>query len=292
MSLNKFNLEKIFVFYNVVKAGSYKLAENKIGIKSSAISKSIKQLEKDLNITLMTRTKSGINLTPQGEILFSLASEILPKLRSVEQYIKNDESIFRGRLTISCFYGIAEHWLIDKLCKMREAYPNLLVNILADNKLLKFEDYQADICIRPFIENRPDLIQTPIYQLQFYLYGAKDYLKKHGEPKSFEDLSHHKLLSTSQYKFHIQEFANEQHMVSDWHLHEYTPKGASNLEPFLIANSTACIVKYIREGIGLGTAPKNYEYLMPNAIRLFKDYEPKPLNLFLYTQSISRMISE
>ena len=63
----KLNLYK--VFYIVAKSKSYADASNKMNISVTAISKNIKQLERQLDAQLFYRTSNGVKLTITGEDL-------------------------------------------------------------------------------------------------------------------------------------------------------------------------------------------------------------------------------
>ena len=60
------NWDRLKVFYRVVECGSLKQTAEKYNITPSAISKSIKLLEEELNTTLFTR-EGGLKLTQTGK---------------------------------------------------------------------------------------------------------------------------------------------------------------------------------------------------------------------------------
>ena len=64
------NLELYKVFYHVVKTGSISKASQELFISQPAVSQSIKHLESKLGGQLFFRTPKGINLTPEGEVLY------------------------------------------------------------------------------------------------------------------------------------------------------------------------------------------------------------------------------
>ena len=72
----------------VAKAGSLCKASEVLLIAAPNISRSIKELEADLGITIFDRTQSGMKLTPEGEEFLEFAKSILGQIDQVENYYK------------------------------------------------------------------------------------------------------------------------------------------------------------------------------------------------------------
>lgn len=72
----------------VAKAGSLSKASEGLLIAAPNISRSIKELEADLGITIFDRTQSGMKLTPEGEEFLEFAKSILGQIDQVENYYK------------------------------------------------------------------------------------------------------------------------------------------------------------------------------------------------------------
>ena len=73
----------------VAKAGSLSKASEVLLIAAPNISRSIKELESDLGITIFDRTQNGMKLTPSGEEFISYARRILGQISEVEKYYKD-----------------------------------------------------------------------------------------------------------------------------------------------------------------------------------------------------------
>lgn len=72
----------------VAKAGSLNKASEKLLIAVPNISRSIKELEADLGISIFDRTTKGMCLTPEGEEFINFAKDILEQISQVEKYYK------------------------------------------------------------------------------------------------------------------------------------------------------------------------------------------------------------
>lgn len=82
------NLSHMKHALEVAKAGSLSKAAEVLLIAAPNISRSIKELEADLNITIFDRTQSGMKLTPEGEEFINFAKEILGQIDEVEKFYK------------------------------------------------------------------------------------------------------------------------------------------------------------------------------------------------------------
>ena len=72
----------------VAKAGSLSKASESLLIAAPNISRSIKELETDLGITIFDRTQNGMKLTPEGEEFINFAKGILGQIDEVEKFYK------------------------------------------------------------------------------------------------------------------------------------------------------------------------------------------------------------
>ena len=73
----------------VAKAGSLSRAAETLLIAAPNISRSIKELESDLGITIFERTAKGMHLTPEGEDFVQFAKSILGQIDRMERYYKD-----------------------------------------------------------------------------------------------------------------------------------------------------------------------------------------------------------
>ena len=97
----------------VAKAGSLSKASKELLIAVPNISRSIKELETDLGITIFDRTQSGMKLTAQGEEFINFAKGILGQIDEVEKFYKAG-SPKKQKFSIS----------VPRACYISEAFAN------------------------------------------------------------------------------------------------------------------------------------------------------------------------
>lgn len=82
------NLSLYRVFYTVANTGNISKAAEQLFISQPAISKSIRKLEQSLDVTLFSRNSRGVQLTEEGEILYTYVQKAFFSLQTGESRIK------------------------------------------------------------------------------------------------------------------------------------------------------------------------------------------------------------
>ena len=105
----------------VAKAGSLNKASEVLLIAVPNISRSIKELEADLGITIFNRTTKGMCLTPEGEEFINFAKGILGQIDQVEKYYK-EGSPSKQKFSIS----------VPRACYISEAFAEFSRTLTKD----------------------------------------------------------------------------------------------------------------------------------------------------------------
>ena len=88
--------------------GSYSLAAEKLGVTQSAISQSVKSLEKKLAVKLLRKNGKKIVLTQEGKDLFKLSSRFLSDLNSTIKNISSAKNEMKGSVRVGTLSGIGK----------------------------------------------------------------------------------------------------------------------------------------------------------------------------------------
>lgn len=146
-----YNLYKNFLA--VAKLGSFSKAAKSLFVSQPAISYNIKQLEKQLGISLLIRSNKSVCLTPEGEKLYTLLEEAHNNLVYCERYAQESSSLLNTSLAIGVPTHIAKYYLVPILEKFKNDYPTVLISVISRstqemaNQLL---DNALDIIIDTF----------------------------------------------------------------------------------------------------------------------------------------------
>ena len=133
------NLNLYRVFYEVTKYSSISAAAKSMYLSQPAISKSIKNLETELGITLFDRALNGIVLTEKGKELFTYVEEAFNSIRLAEKKMLENKNLEKGTLAIGIRSHIASFYLVDKIIEYHNKYPKIEITIInrPSNELLK-----------------------------------------------------------------------------------------------------------------------------------------------------------
>lgn len=124
------SLAKYEIFSTVVEEGSLSRAADKLSLSQSAVSHAITGLEREWGFRLLSRGKSGIRLTQNGEQVLKIVREILRWNEQLSQEISKINGIEGGTVRIGTFTSVSVHWLPDILKSFHENYPNIDVKLV------------------------------------------------------------------------------------------------------------------------------------------------------------------
>ncbi len=124
------NLNLYRIFYEVAHYHSISDASKNMYISQPAISKSIKNLEKELNVMLFYRTLNGIILTDKGKELYELVETALGNFRQAEKKMKENALLEVGTLSIGVRSNIASFYLLDKIESFHKKYQKIDIIIV------------------------------------------------------------------------------------------------------------------------------------------------------------------
>jgi DNA-binding transcriptional LysR family regulator len=187
--------DKLRIFHMVAEAGSFTHAGDVLQLSQSAISRHISALEERLGVSLFHRHARGLILTEQGELLHKASADIFARLAMIEGQLSDSKDQPEGALTITVAEFIGSLWLAPRLNLFRAAYPKIRLHFSLDDRVFNLGMREADVGIRLFKPEAPDLIQKHLATLNFVACAASSYLKKNAAPKKLEQLADHDLIA-------------------------------------------------------------------------------------------------
>src|SRR3954447_15978140 len=142
------NLNDLLAFLAVAQARSFTKAAAKLGVSQSALSHTIRGLEEQLGLRLLTRTTRSVAPTEAGERLIGV---IAPRFEEIEAEITalgelRDKPAGTIRITATD-YAI-ETILWPKLAKFLLRYPDVQVELLTDYGLSDIVAERFDAGVR------------------------------------------------------------------------------------------------------------------------------------------------
>lgn len=172
---------------------SFSKAADELAVTPAAISHQIKALEEWLGVALFKRLNRAVMLTDEGQSYVVGVREGLAMINaSTEKLMKQD---LAGALTVSTLPSFAVRWLLPRLSRFREEYPEIDVRLSATDHLTDFNREDVDLVIRYGSGNYPGL-RTDKFLTEDRLFPVCSPVLLEGKHplKQPEDLTHHTLL--------------------------------------------------------------------------------------------------
>jgi DNA-binding transcriptional LysR family regulator len=189
--------DRLRVFQAAAEAGSFTHAGQSLNLSQSAVSRQISALEQDLDVPLFHRHARGLILTEQGELLLRTVQDVMLKLDVVKTRLTDSREKPNGELRITTTYGIGTSWLVPRLGEFLELYPDIRLQLILTDEELDLGMREADVGLRLREPLQPDLIRRRLFTVRYHAYASASYLKRHGQPKSVDDLDKHRLIGYS-----------------------------------------------------------------------------------------------
>lgn len=124
---------KLKIFKTVADVKSFSKAAELLFLTQPTVTFQIKKLENYLNVTLFKRDKSGITLTPEGEILYEYASKIIDDYIEMEKVLSVFKNRFEKYINIGVSSTIGDYLIPPFIAKFEKKFPDVKINIFIGN---------------------------------------------------------------------------------------------------------------------------------------------------------------
>jgi DNA-binding transcriptional LysR family regulator len=161
------NLHHLRLFTAVVNHGGFTKAAASLHLSQPAISKSLSELERQLNLTLLDRSGRSIRLTDAGQALYARARELFGVEWVAEQELREIRGLKRGVLRIGASTTIATYMLPQYLGRFHLRHPGIRIRATSAN---------TRTVLRMLLESRVDvaLVEGPVSHPQVEVHAWQD----------------------------------------------------------------------------------------------------------------------
>lgn len=147
------NYELYKVFYYVATSLSFSEASKQLYISQSAVSQSIKTLEKKLEQSLFIRSTKRVQLTPAGKLLLKHIEPAMNLIQRGESQLLETGALGLGQLHIGASDTVCRYFLVPYLNQFHKLFPNVpikVTNAASLNCVELLEQGKVDIIITNF----------------------------------------------------------------------------------------------------------------------------------------------
>lgn len=141
--------DQLLYLIDISKTNSINATAKRMFSSQQAVSESIKHLERELNCTILNRSKTGVSLTNDGKYVLAHALRMIDEYNLLLQHFHkdNDKPIISGNLTIGVAPLATSTLLTDLLIKVHSAYPEIV---------LYAQEYPVETVLELLLEGKAD----------------------------------------------------------------------------------------------------------------------------------------
>jgi DNA-binding transcriptional LysR family regulator len=189
-------LNALSSFLAVARRRSFAGAARDLGVSTSALSQSVRQLEARLGVTLLTRTSRSVALTDAGQRLLEHAGPAVEQALESLRTASARPGEITGRVRLSVPTAAVPLVLARLLPRFAERHPRVEVEAYVENRFVNVvaEGLDAGIRLSEAIER--DMVQVRLTEPgRFVVAAAPAYLARRGTPQEPRDLLEHECIS-------------------------------------------------------------------------------------------------
>lgn len=260
------NYELYKVFYYVATTLSFSEASKQLFISQSAVSQSIKALEKKLDQTLFIRSTKRVQLTPEGEILLRHIEPAMNLIRRGEAQIM-DANTTGGQIRIGASDTICRYFLVPYLERFHKEFPNTHIKVTNQTSLKcvdLLESGQVDLIVTNYpnsnLGNQASV--TFIKSFKDIFIANKDFSELKDKVLTFKELLEYPILML------------ERNSTTSEFLHNLFQQYQLDLVPEIELSSNDLLIDLARIGLGIAFIP---DYCIPDGEELFQVHTQQEL---------------
>lgn len=263
------SLELYKSFFEVAKTKSMTKAANELLISQPAISKAIKTLENQLDVTLFNRSKKGLELTREGELLYARVKPAIELINNVENEITQFKKLEIGVINIGVSSVLTKCLLLDTLSTFKLKYPNIDINIingLTSDLILKLNQGKLDFVIYNESNLDEKNVDSKFLTSLNYVFFYNSQYYEEIKINNLEDLNNYQLI-----------LQNEQSNTRKY-LDKYTNnKLDANME--VVSQDLICYL--VNNGLGIGFAFEKMVDIINPKLKKIRLKEIPQTNVFI-----------
>ena len=207
MHTGDFNWTLIRSFLAALDQGSLMGAARALGMHQPTLGRHIADLEGQLGVTLFERTGRGLLPTAHALRLAEPARQMAGAADQLARQASGAQAEVRGAVRITASQPVACVLLPPVLAQMRDALPDVQVDLTVSNAVSNLLQREADIAVRMVRPDQSSLVAKRVGQVTIGTFAHRDYLRRRGTPRQPLDLLQHELVGNDRNSDIVRGFA-------------------------------------------------------------------------------------
>lgn len=117
-------------FMYAAETGSFTKAAELLNYTPSGVSQLVGALENETGLILLRRTRKGVALTSDGEILLPAVREFIEKENRIYELAAEAKGLLLGSVTVAAYSSISTHWLPEVIRDFEKDYPQIEIRLM------------------------------------------------------------------------------------------------------------------------------------------------------------------
>ncbi|HEX6239481.1 MAG TPA: LysR family transcriptional regulator [Polyangiales bacterium] len=183
-------LEQMRTFVRVVESNKLSAAARAQRMSLSAVSRQLRALERELGVALIVRSTRRLHVTDAGRLWHGHCVRILRELSEAQASVRSPD-VVRGKLVVSASLTFGSVLVVPKLPALVRACPELQIDLRLEDHLVDLVSEGVDVALRAGAP-APDstaYVAHPLVTMARVLVASPAWLKRHGVPRTIEDLA-------------------------------------------------------------------------------------------------------
>ena len=156
-------------FLAVARTGSLSGAASALGVGHVTVGRRVALLEKRLGVTLLNRTPDGFSTTSAGQAILRQCTEMESAARNLERIAAGRDSLVTGSVRLTATEALAHQVIVPAIAALRQAHPDLQVDLVASVRSLDIARRKADVAVRFARPTAPDFVCRKLGEVGFSL---------------------------------------------------------------------------------------------------------------------------
>lgn len=184
--------DDLAAFAAVVREGSFTRAAAQMGVTQSALSQTVRALERKLDMKLLNRTTRSVSPTEAGERLYLTVGPRLADIEAELAVLGELRGKPAGTVRITATEHAVQTLVWPRLRPWLSKYPDIKIEISSDNRFIDIVAERFDIGVRLGVDVAKDMIAVRMASdLRMAVVGSPDYFARHPRPRTPQDLTEH-----------------------------------------------------------------------------------------------------
>lgn len=183
------DLHQLRTFVAVVQQGSFAGAARQLAVDPSAITRAVAALEASLEVRLLQRTTRRLSLTDAGTAFLERVQPLVAELDRAADDARSAGSEVRGSVRVTASVAFGQTVLVPLLPALHQAHPRLQVELVLTDAVIDLVAERIDVALRlgPAVDS--SLVGSRLMPVRHRVVASPAYLKKHGRPRTPQDLA-------------------------------------------------------------------------------------------------------